>query len=359
MTLPSDLFGNTSLHSHDKKLYNIRPRSLEECFRMFDEIPKCVNDLSSLARVTREALQDLAEHHVAYLELRSGPKVLLRNYRNREVVSSKTEYIETVVTELKAFEAEEKARYKRDKAEGAKSPRLPMICRFIVSIDRSKPLEESQENVDLAIAFRKEKGNMIVGVDLGGNPMRQTFADFRPALERARKAGLKLSVHCGEVAYENHPTAYDELEDIFAFGPDRLGHALMLPDEFQKKLLCSRIPVEVCPTSNIMTLELAKAAKGDLVHGFTAHPSFESWLDSDHPISISTDDPGVFDTTPTQELHIVAMGAQCTKEQLSEMILKSSKLAFCEDAEMIKLRLAMQECIKNLLGAGLTVGDRG
>lgn len=62
------------------------------------------------------------------------------------------------------------------------------------------------------------------------------------------------------------------------------------------------IPVECCPTSNVMTLELAKHFQGDLVHGLKRHPRLKEWIDNDYPISINTDDPGIFNTNSTNEL---------------------------------------------------------
>ncbi len=55
-----------------------------------------------------------------------------------------------------------------------------------------------------------------------------------------------------------------------------------------------------------MTLELAKHVEGDLIHGLKRHPRLNHWLESRYPISINTDDPGVFDTDSTNELILLA-----------------------------------------------------
>jgi adenosine deaminase len=73
VTLSNHHFCQSNTFSYPGSMYNIRPRSLQDCFNMFAEIPKCVNDLVSLRRITREALDDFAFHHVVYLELRSTP----------------------------------------------------------------------------------------------------------------------------------------------------------------------------------------------------------------------------------------------------------------------------------------------
>lgn len=159
-------------------MYNVRPRSLQDCFDMFAEIPKCVNDLVSLKRITREALEDFSSHHVVYLELRSTPKRLLQSFQsnNNEELCSKKEYIETVVSVLLSFERQEQARYERERMDNPNSCRLPLVPRFIVSVDRSAPVDDAIEHVNLAVDMMKSKNVYVVGVDLGGNPSKVSGA---------------------------------------------------------------------------------------------------------------------------------------------------------------------------------------
>lgn len=74
-----------------------------------------------------------------------------------------------------------------------------------------------------------------------------------------------MTVHCGEV-----PDGPDFLA-VIAFRPERLGHAVILSDEVREALLSAvpRIPIEVCPTSNLLTLALSD-------HG--EHPTVQDWI---------------------------------------------------------------------------------
>jgi adenosine deaminase len=56
------------------------------------------------------------------------------------------------------------------------------------------------------------------------------------------------------------------------------------------------IPIEICPTSNLITLGH---------DGYDEHPYLSQWLALGYPISINTDDRGIFNTTLTQELLVV------------------------------------------------------
>ena len=294
---------------------NKKRRSLLECFDIFVEIGKCVTDLEALRRIAEEALEDFAKEGVAYLELRSTPKILLNVMGGREC--TKREYVETILNVMQKFEEKELKRYERDVNAGKEGGvRLPMKSRYIVSINRADSVEVAMEHAKLAIELVDEGNKYVVGLDLSGNPLSNTFKDLEPSFALAKNAGLKTSIHCGEIPCqatlgEKSTTVefgHQEITDILAFQPDRLGHALLLTDAMFEELerLPKKIPIECCPTSNVMTLELATHYEGDLVHGLRRHPRLGTWLDGDYPISISTDDPGIFNTDPTMELLLVA-----------------------------------------------------
>lgn len=269
-------------------------RSLADCFDLFAELPQVINDLRALRRITQATLEFFAQHHVVYLELRSTPKRLWKDFRNQqEEAATKMDYIRTILETISIFNQKEEERYNNDlddkeKSCDATSTRLPLVCRFIVSIDRAASLKEATENVEVAVAFQST--GLVVGLDLGGNPMKQSFSLFEPLFSQARNDhGLKCTIHCAEV--EN-----DEYKDILKFRPDRLGHAVLMPRDAFVNL---NIPVETCPTSNLLTLELNH-------HTTTLQTmNMKQWIVEDYPFVVCTDDPGIFHTNPTQELQLI------------------------------------------------------
>ena len=60
-------------------------------------------------------------------------------------------------------------------------------------------------------------------------------------------------MHMAEIS---GPAAQADTDAILAFRPDRLGHALHLTAAQTDALHARPIPIEICPTSNIMTLHL-------------------------------------------------------------------------------------------------------
>ena len=135
---------------------------------------------------------------------------------------------------------------------------------------------------------------------------------------------------------------------IIDFMPDRIGHALLLPPSLQTRLQNAKIPVECCPTSNVMTLELAKDFHGSLLDGMKQHPQLPQWLESNHPISINTDDPGVFDTDPTKEWRLVQETYGLGLERIQQVLIQSMDQAFCDVETKEQIKEQMKVAFDNI-----------
>jgi adenosine deaminase len=349
--LPTNFLAHESEHRDPDKealFFNMKPRSLTECFAIFDVIPRCVNDLTALRRITKEVMEDAANDNVAYLEIRTGPKVLLVDHRSVEAeYCTKKVYIETIVSIMEEFEKTDRKRYEFDcDKANTQYIRLPLIPRLLISVDRSGTFDQAMENIQLAIEMsRSSEKKIIVGVELGGNPTRNNFRLFEPAFDIARKAGLPISIHCGEVPMAENELetdqalvkAYQEAVSVLQFKPDRLGHALLLSNSLMEKLFEHPIPIECCPTSNVMTLELALHAEGDLLHGVKLHPQLGKWIECGYPISINTDDSGLFCTNLTKEFLLVAKAYNVGEKGLASIVLNSVEHTFDSSGETLSM----------------------
>lgn len=351
-------------------IYNKRHRSLMECFDIFSEIGKVVVDLDAIQRITREALVDFAKESVVYLELRSTPKRLLPKRRRCDVsfslasvaadnLATKRQYCEVVIDTILKFRKEEEERYANeveeanDSSEAIKNLRLPMIASFIVSVDRSNPIECGFEHIELAIELANEYPGVVVGVDLGGNPLKNSFVAFRDCFEKARRSGLlSVTLHCAEVPCtddDQDSEAYKDALAILDFGPMRLGHALILPPSLQQKLAELKIPVETCPTSNVMTTELVeKSSGGSLVDGVKRHPQLNKWLQNKHPLCICTDDPGVFNSNATQEFVLLQEAFRLKDRDFKQIVLNAVDYTFTNEETKAVLRERIQMKLQNI-----------
>ena len=275
-------------------------RSLDACFAIFAAIHKTVTTLAAVRRVASEVLADFADDNVKYLELRTTP----RDLQDADAEGC----VRAVMDELARFEAAHPGR---------------MLVRLMLSVDRTGGLDKAMATIELAAKLRAEGGVYIVGVDFSGNPTRGCFAEYVPAFELARKKGLRIAAHSGEVDHAADNAA------IINFRPDRLGHALLLSASDFSALAQAPIPIELCPTSNLMTLRLPSVR---------AHPTLRALLRAGYPVSISTDDSTVFGTTPSRELAIAAEAAGLSDEQVVALAIAPLDHAFVEDDAKARLR---------------------
>ncbi len=278
-------------------------RTLENCFAIFPVIHSLIKDSSTLEYVVHEVLNEFQDDNVVYLELRTTP-------RNSKSLSS-LEYIDTILRSISEFH---------------KNNDNGLVCRLLMSIDRSKSVENAWSSVQIAKHFLNlpaddPRSNTIVGFELSGNPTRGRFDDFIPVLDYVRKTlGLPVSLHFAEV--DNESEALQMLE----YRPERLGHAAVLSENILHAMNRSKIPVEICLSSNLLSRTVPKVQH---------HPAFKDLLHSNYPVSICTDDAGLFQTNSSSELSMYAANANINEEEAREIIKSSIKHIFCRDASVI------------------------
>lgn len=81
-------------------------------------------------------------------------------------------------------------------APPAPLPLPAILVRLLLSIDRRQGTEDALDTVRLAASL---KARGVVGVDLSGNPSVGSWSSWVPALELARREGLRVTLHAGEV----------------------------------------------------------------------------------------------------------------------------------------------------------------
>ncbi|CAL7936842.1 unnamed protein product [Xylocopa violacea] len=222
---------------------------------------------------------------------------------------TKQEYVEAIV---KAFEV-------------CKTDFPNILVKLLISINRKQGYKAAQENIELAIDFFKKYPQYIVGLDLSGDPM--TGGTFLELLKKARVAGLKIAAHCAEVPNET------ETIDIFQFKPDRLGHCTCVHPTLQgsnklfSMLLDTKIPVELCLTSNV---------RCKTVPTYEIH-QFKYLYEAGHPICLGTDDKGVFHTSLSREYETASSTFGLGRQELIKLCLSSVQYAFTtlEEKQML------------------------
>jgi len=200
---------------------------------------------------------------------------------------------------------------------------------LLLSINRNETSEEAVETVKLALEYRSQG---VVGLDLSGNPRIGKFSTFIPALEYAKQNDLKFTLHYAEVY---NP---EESKEMLNIKPGRIGHVCFLDDELRELVLSSKIPIEICLTSNFISKS---------VPSYADH-HFKQFFDENYPVTICTDDYGILSTTLSREYGLAALHFNLSHQDLFGMISSSVDQIFAGESTKTWLREKLQQHMDTL-----------
>src|SRR6202049_4253083 len=144
----------------------------------------------------------------------------------------------------------------------------------------------------------------IIAYGIGGDELGLPTSDLRPVYEFVASQGMHRLSHAGEIG---GPEIVREAVELL--GVERIGHGIgVMRDERTIDFIAARnIPLEVCPTSNLRTGALARQI-GRPTAGYDQHP-LPSFFRRGLPVTLSSDDPAMFETTVSDEYrHVHDMG---------------------------------------------------
>lgn len=156
----------------------------------------------------------------------------------------------------------------------------------------------------------------IVAFGTGGDELQVPTAAFRGVYDRAAELGLHRLIHAGEIGGPEKIREAIELLQV-----ERIGHGIAaFKDPALMDLLAERkIPLEICPQSNVKTGALARQLAHDNAQ-IEDHP-LPKLFRHGIPVVLSTDDPALFDTTlPNEYANAARMDLQENElEQICQM----------------------------------------
>jgi adenosine deaminase len=165
----------------------------------------------------------------------------------------------------------------------------------------------------------------VVGVDIASgehhfdiDAIHQTH---KAAMDFAYEKGMPITVHAGEAG-----GADNCVKAVDAYHARRIGHGYHLLDDpaAYKRLKACGIHLECCPTSSMLT----KAVSGE--DGWCKHP-IRRYLDDGMSMSLSTDDPMVFDIDFRGEMDIAVTKMGFSLEDIRTCTTNAINAAFCDD----------------------------
>ena len=218
--------------------------------------------------VVSDVVDYAKRNNIYYMEVFASPSMIL----NRGLISFDAMF-ETLVS---GFDA------------AAKNSGVDV--RLIVDVSRSFGPGNAMKNLDLLRTFMKRHPtDRILGVGLGGQEVGNPCADYKEVFAKARKSGLHVVAHAGEEV--GPESMWEAINDLKA---ERIGHGTSASQD--QKLLDylkeSQLPLEVCPTSNVITKKY--------VSKYSEHP-MRAYFDSGINVTVNTDDPILFSIELNQE----------------------------------------------------------
>ncbi len=184
--------------------------------------------------------------------------------------------------------------------------------------------------IDVVESAKRCNSKAIVAFGIGGDELSVPTKEFRPIYDRAGEIGLHKLMHAGEVG---GPEKIREAIELL--GAERIGHGIAaINDPGLMDLLGERkIPLEICPGSNMKTGALAKQIRREDVK-LEDHP-LPKLLRHGIPVVLSTDDPAMFHTTLQQEYANAArMGLQ--ENELARIVKMGFEHSFLPAGERLE-----------------------
>ncbi len=204
--------------------------------------------------------------------------------------------------------------------------------RWILDCVRQFGVEAASQTAELGLRHHDQG---VVGLGLGGDEKSIPMAEFQEVFQRARANGLYAHVHAGEIGGPDQ--IWDALKVL---GANRIGHGIQAArdPELMAYLKAHTIALDVCLTSNLMTGAWRPVSSNPfgLLHTRGV------------PLTLSTDDPGLFKTSLNREYGLAARHFGLSEADLSYISLQGIRSAFLPHSDKMSLMQRFQDEIHSL-----------
>ncbi len=283
--------------------------SLVRYLETFDHTVAVMQNGPAIARVARECVEDLAADGVVYAEVRYAPEQHVANGMTLD---------EVVAAVQEGFDA------------GMAAAGGRIVVRQLLTAMRHQA--RSMEIAELAISWRDRgvAGFDIAGAEAGFPPTRHL-----DAFEYLQRENAHFTIHAGEAF--GLPSIWEAIQWC---GADRLGHGVRIADDITVAddgsvelgrlaayVRDKRIPLEMCPSSNIQT---------GAASSFAEHP-IGLLTDLRFRVTVNTDNRLMSQTSMTKEMFGLVEAFGYTLEDLRWFTINAMKSSFLPFDERLKI----------------------
>lgn len=255
--------------------------SLERYLETFAHTVGVMQTADSLRRVARECALDLAADGVVYAEIRYAPEL----------------HVEQGLTLHQVVEAVLAGFSEGERQAAASGSRI----RVGVLLTAMRTAMHSTRIAELAVEFR-DMG--VVGFDIAGAEAGFPPTRHLDAFEYLRRENAHFTIHAGEAF--GLPSIWEAIQWC---GADRLGHGVRIVDDITIQpdgravlgrlaayVRDRRIPLEMCPSSNVQTGAAASIAEHPI--GLLRRLGFR--------VTVNTDNRLMSGTSMTREMELLS-----------------------------------------------------
>ncbi|MGI5252837.1 adenosine deaminase [Actinacidiphila glaucinigra] len=273
-------------------------RDFAHFIEVYLSVVDLIRDAEDVRLLTYEVARDMVRQNIRYAELTVTPySSVRRGIPDRA-------FVEAIEDARKAAEAE-----------------LGIVLRWCFDIPGEAGLHSAEETARIATELQPDG---LVSFGLGGPEIGVPRPQFKPYFDRARAAGLHSVPHAGETT--GPQTIWDALREL---GAERIGHgtSAIQDPRLLDHLAEHRIPLEVCPTSNIATRAVATLDE---------HPVKEM-VAAGVLVTVNSDDPPMFGTDLNTEYAVAARLLQLDEGGLAQLARNAVEASFLDAPGKAKL----------------------
>jgi adenosine deaminase len=264
--------------------------------RLYDAARACVRGEEDLRRIVREAAEDDAAEGSRWLELQVEPMSYAPH------VGGITPALEIILDAA---------------AEATRTTRTGVGV--VVAASRIRHPLDARTLARLAVRYAGEGPGTVVGFGLSNDERRGSLLDFASAFEIARRGGLALVPHGGELL---GPASV--VDTLTVLRPDRVGHGVRASEDpaALDRVAESGVTLEVCPGSNL--------ALG--VYADPAQVPLRRIVDAGIPVALGADDPLLFGTRLAAQYALARDSLGFTDAELAALARQSLEGSRAPDA---------------------------
>ncbi|MEU6175684.1 adenosine deaminase [Streptantibioticus parmotrematis] len=258
-----------------------------------------IRDAEDVRLLTFEVARDMARQRVRYAELTITPYSSVRRGIPAQA------FMEAIEDAREAAEAE-----------------FGTVLRWCFDIPGEAGLESAEVTTELV---ERHAPQGLVSFGLGGPEIGVPRPQFKPYFDRARALGLRSVPHSGETT--GPESVWDALRDL---GAERIGHgtSAVRDPRLLAHLAEHRIPLEVCPTSNVATRAVASLEE---------HP-IRQMVDAGVLVTVNSDDPPMFGTDLNTEYAVAARLLDLDAKGVADLAKNAVEASFQTEEAKTALR---------------------